>query len=116
MRASVMDRLDHILEAIRVIQENTENLSREQFAANKILRLGIERGLEIISEASRHLPEELRRKYAEIPWRQLADIGNRLRHGYDTVNNQIVWNIVQYDIPVLMKAIEAAKASYNQEP
>ena len=87
------------------------DLTWEQFIANKFLRLGIERCLEIISEASRHLPEEFKQKHAGIPWRQVADIGNRLRHGYDNVNNQIVWNIVQDDIPVLKAAVEAAIAS-----
>jgi uncharacterized protein with HEPN domain len=86
MRATLNDRLEHILEAIGYLQQHTGDLTWEQFIANKFLRLGIERCLEIISEASRHLPEEFKQKYAEIPWRHVADIGNRLRHGYDTVN------------------------------
>lgn len=116
MRATLSDRLEHILEAIGYLQQHTGNLPWEQFIADKFLRLGIERCLEIISEASRHLPEEFKQKYAGIPWRHVADIGNRLRHGYDTVNNQIVWNIVQDDIPVLKAAVEAAIASNDQEP
>ena len=111
MRATLNARLEHILEAISFLQQHIGDLTWEQFIADKFLRLGIERCLEIISEASRHLPEEFKQKHAGIPWRQVADIGNRLRHGYDNVNNQIVWNIVQDDIPVLKAAVEAAIAS-----
>jgi uncharacterized protein with HEPN domain len=62
------------------------------------------------------LPEDLKQSYATIPGRQVADIGNRLRHGYGAVNTLIVWNIVCEDIPVLKSAITAAKISWSEKP
>ncbi len=77
MRATLKDRLDHILEAISYLQRRTGESSWEQFIANKFLRLGSKETLEIISEASRHLPDEFKQKHAGIPWRPIANMETR---------------------------------------
>jgi len=55
-------------------------LDQAGFAADRFRQLGIERCLEIISEASRHIPDDAKARHPEIPWRRVADIGNRIRH------------------------------------
>ena len=72
-----------------------------------MLRDAVERCLEIISEASRHVPAELKARHPEIPWRGVADFGNVLRHEYPNVKDPRVWQIVTGDLPPLKAAIEA---------
>ena len=73
----------------------------EQFASDRILRLATERLLEIVCEASRKLPEEVMKSEPTINWQKLIDFGNVLRHAYHTIRVDIVWDIVQVDLPVL---------------
>jgi uncharacterized protein with HEPN domain len=64
----------------------------------------VERGLEVISEASRYLSDELKARHPEIPWRKIAGIGNVLRHEYESVAAPIIWKLVADDLPVLERA------------
>lgn len=64
----------------------------------------VERGVEIISEASRHLGDDLKARNPEIPWQKVAGIGNVLRHDYESIAAPILWKLVQTDLPALEKA------------
>jgi uncharacterized protein with HEPN domain len=61
----------------------------------------VERGIEIISEASRRLPEDLKARHPEIPWPKVAGIGNVLRHDYEDVAAPVMWKLVHDDLPAL---------------
>jgi uncharacterized protein with HEPN domain len=98
---SLSDRLAHILTAIDDIQAALNGSSREDFAADLVLRLAVERMFEIISEASRHIPDDLKAKADHIQWKRIADLGNWLRHAYHRVDPEILWNIVQNDLEPL---------------
>jgi uncharacterized protein with HEPN domain len=98
-------RLDDILEAIDGIEAALKNLSYEQFREQWVLRHAAERGVEIISEASRHISDELKAGQPEIPWAEIAGVGNILRHAYSRVNPEIIWNIVQKDFAPLKRAV-----------
>ena len=63
----------------------------------------IERGIEIISEASRHLSDELKARHPEIPWSKVAGIGNVLRHEYERIAHDVLWRVVRDDLPPLEK-------------
>ena len=69
------------------------------------MRQSIERSLEVISEASRQLPSELKEACPDIPWRKVADFGNVLRHVYFAVNANVVWNIATEDLIPLREAL-----------
>ena len=60
-----------------------------------VLRSALERGLEVISEASRHLGRELKSQHKDVRWKDIAGIGNILRHEYQRVDGQIIWNAVK---------------------
>lgn len=64
--------------------------------------------MEIISEASRRLPEPLKARYPEIPWQKVAGIGNVLRHDYGNVSAPLLWKVVKEDLPVLARVCRAA--------
>lgn len=80
MVRSIRLRLADIITEIRSIQAALGHLSFKEFESNRIVRAAIERGIEIISEASRHLPDTFEDANPELPWRRIADIGNVLRH------------------------------------
>ena len=76
----------------------------------------MERGIEIISEASRRIPAELRALRPEVPWNDIASIGNIPRHKYHSISMPIIWELVQKDLPPLKAAIEViARQAGNEQ-
>jgi uncharacterized protein with HEPN domain len=75
----------------------------------------VTRCLEIISEASRRLPDELKARHPEIPWKQIAGAGNVYRHDYEDVAARYVWDTVQRDPPAL-KAVMAGEIDRLSQP
>ena len=66
----------------------------------------LERYVEIVGEAVKRLPVELRENYPDVPWKEIAGTRDRLSHGYDDVDHQVLWAAVQNDVPVLLATIE----------
>src|SRR5262249_30483368 len=93
--------IDEMLDHIDYVLTKAKDQSVSEFTANRDIRQSVERSLEIISEASRHLSAELKEKKPGIPWRQVADFGNVLRHSYFAINAEIVWRIVQENLQPL---------------
>ena len=108
MTPSVTERLGHINAAIADVSEALEGQSRESFTDSLVLRMAIERLFEIMSEASRHLPEDMKRYAPGINWRRLADLGNWLRHAYHRTDALLLWEMVQNDLPPLKSFAEQA--------
>lgn len=98
-------RLHDILDAIVRIELFTQAKSFEDFRADPMLRDAVERNVERISEASRHLPEAMTVRHGEIPWRAVADIGNILRHGYGDVDDRQTWRVAARDLEPLKSAV-----------
>lgn len=90
--------IDGILDAVR-------DVGMEEFRSSWVLRHAVQRGLEIISEASRHIPEDLATRHPTIPWRQIRDIGNVLRHAYHRVDDEVVWAVIENDLAPLRRAV-----------
>ena len=63
----------------------------------------VQRGVEIISEASRHLTDEMKARHPEIPWQKVAAIGNVLRHNYENIAAPVIWKLAHTDLPALAK-------------
>jgi uncharacterized protein with HEPN domain len=101
MPPTVEDRLRDILEAIAEIEDVTGGISSEQFSSDRRVRLLTERLLEIVCEASRTIPDMVKRDEPGIDWRKMVDFGNLLRHAYHTTKAEIVWDVVRNDLPAL---------------
>ena len=87
----------------------------EDFRADWLRRSAVERGIEVISEASRHLADDLTAQHPEVPWRRVADIGTWLRHAYEQVDPALIWFIVVDEFPVLAAAIAAMLAQTPED-
>lgn len=98
--------LDDVLEAIVNIETDTEGLDFDQFAADRRVRQLVERNIEILSEASRRIPESLKAAEPGIPWREIAGIGSVLRHDYGGVRPEILWGIRTNRLTALKSAVE----------
>jgi uncharacterized protein with HEPN domain len=75
--------------------------SRSDLDADRVLALAVVRLLEIIGEAATRVPVEERARRAEVPWSSIVGLRNRLIHGYDDVDYDIVWAIIATDLPKL---------------
>jgi uncharacterized protein with HEPN domain len=106
-RPTLADRLRQILDAIADVRDYTDGKSYEDYVADAMRRHAVERCLEIVSEASRHVPREAKMRHPEIAWRGVADFGNVLRHDYPNVRDRRVWEIVTSDLAPLKAAAEA---------
>jgi uncharacterized protein with HEPN domain len=98
---SPVPRLADIIEAIDLIRSEMAGVTIEAFGPDRRKRWLVERGIEIISEASRHLGDELKASHPEIPWPKVAAIGNVLRHEYEHVAHDVLWHVVRDDLPPL---------------
>ena len=93
MRDRIRFRMNDIVDAIDQIDLLLRGKTFEDLILERPLKAAFERFLEILSEASRHIPETLQSGAPEIPWRSVSDIGNHLRHAYHRVDSEILWRI-----------------------
>ncbi|MGH7041400.1 MAG: HepT-like ribonuclease domain-containing protein [Acetobacteraceae bacterium] len=96
---------DHILDAIVNIEADIAGHDFDSFRADRRARQLAERNLEIISEASRRLPEEMKGTERGIPWEAIAGIGNMLRHDYHRSHPTVLWETCRKDLAPLKAAV-----------
>lgn len=116
MDKGVVARIQDMLETIDQLEGATAGRTFEDFQRDWLLRKAAERGLEIISEASRHVPDDLKARHPYPRWRNVAAIGNVLRHEYHRVEEQIVWSVIKEELPSLRRYLEAMRADVESDP
>lgn len=94
--------LDHAQEAVAMMRGKT----RADLDTDRKLNLALVRLLEIIGEAAGRIPKEERHRYPDIPWVEIVGLRNRLIHGYDDVDFDVLWQIVTKDLPSLIRNLE----------
>ena len=105
MPPTLADRLAHILEAIHGIEELLAGKSPADLVHDRHLRLALEREYEIISEASRKIPDDIKAGPTELDWPSMAALGNRLRHAYHRVDVDVLFSIARDDLPPLKEFV-----------
>jgi uncharacterized protein with HEPN domain len=95
-----------MLAAISMLEKAVEGKTLEVYKRDIVLRFATQRAVEIISEASRSLPEEAKKLGESIPWRKIGGIGNILRHEYFTVSYTVIWETITDDLPALKSALK----------
>ena len=110
-QSSSIARLNDILEAIAHICAEMVDVSLDAFERDWRKRWLVERGVEIISEATRHLPAEMKARHPEIAWPKVAAIGNVLRHEYEWIAPDILWRLGQDELLPLEQLCRAELAA-----
>ncbi len=99
--------LADILEAIEKIERYTHGLTREELWEDDLVADAVVRNLEIIGEAARHVPEDLRAAHREIDWRRVVGLRNVVVHEYFAVDLDVVWVVVEKHLPRLKRVVRA---------
>ena len=101
-----IDFLNDILESIEKIEKFTEDMDIHHFKKDDKTSYAVLRAFEIIGEASKEIPPEIKEKYTELPWKEMAGMRDKLIHAYFGVNLEVVWKTIQEEIPVLKPLIQ----------
>lgn len=101
---------DYASEAIKLSQGKT----REDLDNDRLLELALVRLMEIVGEAAARVTRATQQQLPDIPWPEVTAMRNRLIHGYDRIDNDILWDTIELDLPSLIVAIESFLSSSEQ--
>lgn len=103
---------DDMIDFAEKVLAYTAGLDQPGFVSSGLTYDATARNLELLGEAASHIPLEIRESATEIPWRQIIATRNRLIHAYLGIDNDILWNIVELDIPVLLPQLKNLKSRF----
>jgi len=115
MAREFLHAVDDILETIVAIEKASAGKSFEDFKSDWVLRRALERGIEIISEASRAIPDDAKTLEPDVPWRSVHAIGNVLRHQYHNLSDRIIWNVIVDELPRLKVAMTSIRRKTDNQ-
>ncbi|PTL35119.1 hypothetical protein CLG94_11600 [Candidatus Methylomirabilis limnetica] len=101
-QVSLKDMLSHAREAVDLLGGSI----REELAANRVLQLALTQLVEIIGEAANRMSQPTQSRHPEIPWLQIIGMRNRLVHGYDVIDFDLLWDTITTDLPPLIDALQ----------
>ncbi len=100
------NRIRDILDSIAEIQKFTRGMTYEAFRKDEKSIRAVEMNFIIIGEAANQVPEEIEEKYPEIPWSLMRALRNRIVHAYFNVDEKLMWDTIQNDLPPLIPKLE----------
>ena len=100
-RVSLTDMLSHAREAADLLGD----ASRQKLERDRVLQLALTRLVEIVGEAANRVSQEAQQNYPQMPWPQIIGMRNRLVHGYDVIDYDLLWDTVTNDLPPLIEAL-----------
>ena len=98
-------RIDDIIEAIDKIERYTSGIDFDEWQQDEKTVDAVIRNIEVIGEASSHLPIEIQEQYKDVPWRMMKGIRNIVAHEYFGIDLEIVWKTIKEDLPVLKELL-----------
>ena len=96
----------HMLDYAHAALEISQPKTRADLDTDMVFRLALTRAVEVIGEAARRVPRETRIQHPMVKWQAISGMRDRLIHGYDTVNHDLLWDVVTEDLPPLIAQLE----------
>jgi len=112
MKKDIKIFLEHILESIDLIEKYIEDKIKEDFLTSQQLQDAVIKRIEIIGEAVKNIPNDIREKYNNIPWKDIIGMRDILIHQYFGVDLDLTWKVIKEDIHDLKKQINSLKANF----
>jgi uncharacterized protein with HEPN domain len=100
------DYLKDILQAIDEVETFIDDLTYDEFINDKKTLNAVVRSIEVIGEATKNIPESIRSKYPELPWREMAGMRDKLIHGYFGIDTETIYKAAKQDLPPLKTPIQ----------
>lgn len=115
MKRTLQDYLLDLLSAAEETQRFTQGITLEEFLRDRKTSNAVIRSLEVMGEAAKKIPEELRSRYPEIPWKRVAGMRDVLIHEYHGVELEIIWKTVREELPPLQPLLEKMLQELGKE-
>ena len=105
MQPSPLEYLRHMLDETQYLMDQKKGMNKEQFLQGATLKRAFVRSIEIIGEASKKVPPDLKKRHPNVNWKTIAGMRDRLIHDYLAVDYEIVWDVVESKISALREDI-----------
>lgn len=103
---TIRDYLQDILDTIESCEHFIEGMDFDEFVSDEKTNFAVRHALEIIGEATKHVPDEIREEYPSVPWRKIAGTSDVMIHAYFGVDLNVIWNTANERLPELKTDIE----------
>ena len=113
MKREFLDYVDDVADAMRKTQDFTGGMNYEEFSKDEKTVFAVIRAIEVIGEAAKKIPLSVRKRYPDVPWKEMAGMRDKLIHEYFGVNLRAVWDTIKDDIPKLMPVFDKIKKEFG---
>ena len=101
--------LDDMIVCCEKVTRYVGTSGRDEFLANEMIYDAVIRNLEILGEAAKHIPADVKARMPEVAWREIAGMRDWIAHGYFTIKADVVWNAIEVEVPLLVRTLQAFK-------
>lgn len=113
MKREFLDYVDDVIDAMSKVQKFTEAMGYEDFIKDDKTVFAVTRAIEIIGEAVKKMPSTVRKRYPQIPWKEMAGMRDKLIHEYFGVNLRAIWETAKNDIPAIKPLFDKIREDYR---